>query len=85
LGSNHFSQTRPTWAAGRLGGTPPLGYDIDNRKLVINKAEAETVRYIFEIYLKTDYVVGLLDEMRAKGITGKNWITQKGKQRNVRA
>ena len=34
------------------GGTVPLGYDAKDKKLVINKAEAETVRYIFRRYLE---------------------------------
>ena len=27
-----------------MGGTPPLGYRVDNRKLLIEPSEAETVR-----------------------------------------
>jgi site-specific DNA recombinase len=34
------------------GGTVPLGYDAKDKKLVINKAEAETVRTIFSLYLE---------------------------------
>src|SRR6202158_3084382 len=34
------------------GGTVPLGYEAKDKKLVINKAEAETVRYIFTRYLE---------------------------------
>ena len=30
-----------------MGGNPPLGYGVKNKKLVVNEAEAETVRYIF--------------------------------------
>ena len=33
-----------------MGGSPPLGYDIQFRQLVPNKAEANTVRHIFERY-----------------------------------
>ena len=33
-----------------MGGLPPLGYDVKDRKLVINDAEAETVRQIFRRY-----------------------------------
>jgi site-specific DNA recombinase len=33
-----------------MGGYPPLGYDVKERKLVVNEAEAETVRYIFRRY-----------------------------------
>jgi site-specific DNA recombinase len=31
-----------------MGGVPPLGYDVENRLLVINEAEAAVVRRIFE-------------------------------------
>ncbi len=34
------------------GGTVPLGYDARDKKLVINKTEAETVRTIFRRYLE---------------------------------
>ena len=30
-----------------MGGLPSLGYDVDDRKLVVNAAEAETVRHIY--------------------------------------
>src|SRR3984893_16439069 len=33
-----------------MGGNVPLGYDASGRKLVINPAEAETVRRIFNLY-----------------------------------
>ena len=31
-----------------MGGVPPLGYDVRDRKLVVNEAEARLVRQIFE-------------------------------------
>jgi len=40
------SKKRGMW----MGGNVPLGYDIKDRKLVINKSEAETVRTIFRLY-----------------------------------
>ena len=27
-----------------MGGNPPLGYDVKDKKLIVNKAGAETVR-----------------------------------------
>ena len=33
-----------------MGGTVPLGYDVRERKLVVNAAEADTVRLIFRRY-----------------------------------
>ena len=35
-----------------MGGFPPLGYDVVERKLIVNPAEAETVRHIFALYLQ---------------------------------
>ena len=37
---------------------PPLGYDVSDRKLVINAAEAETVRHIFALYLSSAACAG---------------------------
>jgi site-specific DNA recombinase len=34
-----------------MGGYPPLGYDVDERRLVVNPAEATTVRLIYQRYL----------------------------------
>jgi DNA invertase Pin-like site-specific DNA recombinase len=34
-----------------MGGLVPLGYDAKDRTLVVNEAEAETVRRIFQLYL----------------------------------
>ena len=33
-----------------MGGLPPLGYDARDRSLVVNAAEAETVRTLFDLY-----------------------------------
>lgn len=41
-----------------VGGVPPLGYDIQFGKLVVNEAEQETVNKIFNTYLDSN---GLLD------------------------
>ena len=41
------SKRRGMW----MGGPLPLGYDVHDRKLVVNEAEAETVRHIFRSYL----------------------------------
>jgi site-specific DNA recombinase len=35
-----------------MGGPPPLGYDVENRQLVINELEADTVRTIYRLYLQ---------------------------------
>src|SRR5207248_9779979 len=35
-----------------MGGTLPLGYDVRERKLAVNREEARTVKHIFERYLE---------------------------------
>ena len=49
-----------------MGGPPPLGYDIKDKKLVVNEAEAKTVRQLFEAYLDSglDQGSGRLGEGR---------------------
>jgi len=64
-----------------MGGFPPFGYDIVDRKLIINKAEAETVRKIFTGYLNAGSVIHFLEKLKKNGVTGKTWITQAGKHK----
>jgi len=62
-----------------MGGYPPLGYDIQNRRLVPNAAEAETVRLIFQRYRELKSIVKLGQDLKARGVKGKSWKTQKGR------
>jgi len=39
-----------------MGGRVPLGYDVVERKLVVNKSEAELVRHIMRTYLRANSV-----------------------------
>jgi hypothetical protein len=52
-----------------MGGFVPLGYDVKDRMLVINRDEAESVRFIFRRYLELGSVYKLKAELDAKGIT----------------
>src|SRR5437016_13549192 len=45
-----------------MGGIVPLGYDASERTLVINSAEAETVRRIFALYRELGCVRRVKDE-----------------------
>src|SRR3954453_700686 len=54
-----------------MGGFVPLGYDVKDRKLVVNEEEAATVRRIFERFVKLGSVTELVREMREKGVRGK--------------
>jgi hypothetical protein len=50
-----------------MGGPLPLGYDVKDRRLVINDAEADLVRHIYARYLELGSVVELVDYLNAKG------------------
>jgi len=63
-----------------MGGPVPLGYDLANRKLIINPAEAETVRTIFARYLKVKSVKLLQIELERSGIRTKRRITSSGRE-----
>ena len=43
-----------------MGGCPSIGYDVCDRRLVVNLADAETVRQIYQRYLKTGSVPNML-------------------------
>jgi DNA invertase Pin-like site-specific DNA recombinase len=62
-----------------MGGYPPLGYDVKDRKLVINEAEAETVRYIFWRYQELGSVRLLKEHLDAAGIVSKNRMAPDGR------
>lgn len=63
------------------GGIPKLGYDIKDKKLIVNETEADYVRYIFESYLNCDSISELEKVVVSKGIKHKCWITSKGEQK----
>jgi DNA invertase Pin-like site-specific DNA recombinase len=54
-----------------MGGLPPLGYDVQNRKLVVNDQEALTVRHIFGRYVQLRSVRALQANLDAAGIRSK--------------
>ena len=51
-----------------MGGVVPLGYRVVSRKLLIDEAEAETVRLIFRRYLEIGSLSGLQADLRQRGI-----------------
>src|SRR5438132_2074403 len=54
-----------------MGGVPPLGYQAQDRKLVIVDSEAEIVRLIFRRYAELGSVRLLKDELEARNIQSK--------------
>src|SRR5207237_6275272 len=59
------------------GGYVPLGYDLDPHggKLVVNEAEGEQVRSIFELFVETRSLAGTLEELRRRGWNTKALVT----------
>ena len=77
-----FYQIRASKAKGLwTGGVPKLGYDIKDKKLVINPVEAEQIRSIFESYLQCGSLAELEKFAEIKGFKHKDWVTNKGEQR----
>lgn len=64
-----------------MGGVPPLGYDVRDRKLVINDAEAALVRDIFVRFAEQGSAARLVRELQIEGRTTKSWVTQSGRLR----
>ena len=65
-----------------MGGLPPLGYDLRDKKLVINPAEAAQVRRLFEAYLALGSTKALTRWARENGITTKARFTPDGRVRS---
>ena len=65
-----------------MGGVPTLGYNVENRLLVINETEAAVVRRIFEQMLTIGAPTQIAANLTAEGITTKAWTTQDGQIRN---
>ena len=59
-----------------MGGTPPLGYDLRDRRLVVNKAGAETVRLIFKLYLELKTLRRVREELDRRSIVSKQWVSR---------
>lgn len=54
-----------------MGGRVPLGYDVRDRKLVVNEAEAATVRRVFEGFAELGSGTKLTQVLRAEGVATK--------------
>jgi DNA invertase Pin-like site-specific DNA recombinase len=61
-----------------MGGQPSLGYDVRDRKLVVNEAEAAIVRMIFRRYLELGSVRALKAALDEEGVVSKQRIAADG-------
>jgi site-specific DNA recombinase len=62
-----------------MGGLVPLGYEVHERRLIVNQSEAETVREIFRRYLELGCVRLLMEELNRHGIRSKVRVAKNGK------
>ncbi|HVV93554.1 MAG TPA: recombinase family protein [Hyphomicrobiales bacterium] len=69
------SKKRGLW----VGGVVPLGYRVEDRRLVVDEAEAVTVRMIFERYLALGSLPALQMELRAAGVVTRRRVLSSGR------
>ncbi len=61
------SRRRGLW----MGGFPPLGYDVSDRKLIAND-QADAVRWIFNRFVEIGSATVLARELKARGVVTRN-------------
>jgi DNA invertase Pin-like site-specific DNA recombinase len=61
-----------------MGGVVPLGYDLEDRHLVVNPEEADRVKVIFQAYLAEGCVSKLQIYLEKKGIRSKKRLSKTG-------
>ncbi len=61
-----------------MGGVVPLGYDVCDRRIVIDEREAETVRYIFRRYQELGCVRLLKEDLDRRGVVSKRRTSRTG-------
>src|SRR6202142_3968958 len=61
-----------------MGGNPPLGYDVRERKLLVNPEEAKLVRPLFNLYFELGCVSKLKARLDREGIKSKMRLSVAG-------
>lgn len=62
-----------------MGGPPPLGYDVVDRKLVTNPKEVDLVNIIFDRFAALGSIALLAQELNKAGHRTKHYISRTGK------
>jgi site-specific DNA recombinase len=68
-----------------VGGVVPLGYEVKERKLIVNDEEAATVRLIFSRYLDLGSLSALQRDLRERGIVTRRRTLSSGRAIGARA
>src|SRR5467141_210511 len=61
-----------------MGGFVPLGYNVCDRRIVIDEREAETVRYVFRRYQELGCVRLLKEDLDRRGVVSKRRTSKSG-------
>ena len=68
-----------------MGGVVPLGYRVENRKLLVDDREADAVRLIFRLYLELESLPALQRELRDRGVRSRPRTLASGRVNRRRA
>lgn len=68
-----------------MGGTPPLGYDIQDKQLIPNEQEKTLVNLIFNKYLELENMQAVAEWLNQNGYHTKAWIPRGGQIRGGKA
>ena len=64
-----------------MGGYVPLGYEADGRTLKVNEEEAQTVKILYDLYLKHRLIRLVKDDAEKLNLRSKVRVRSKGKMR----
>ena len=64
-----------------MGGSIPIGYDLSERRLIINKSEAIIIKVLFKTFTETGSVTDTFRELNDQGFRTKTWTSSSGKTR----
>ncbi len=73
------ARRRGKWTGGRV----PLGYDVVDKKLVVNRADAKTARTLFELYVENRSVMTTALELNRRGMLRRGRPDGNGKVRRI--
>lgn len=62
-----------------MGGQPVLGYDVIDKKLIVNENEKYQVQKIYDFYLNNSSLSKIMDTINDWGWTTKQWKTKRGR------
>lgn len=62
-----------------VGGSPPFGYDLIEKRLVVNADEGKVVRWMFRQYLEKKSYVVVARKLKEKGVIRRSRTSKRGK------